>query len=607
MRVLRLAIGAGRCRVGMRCPGVGTSSERGMIRLPSRRVRYVACAVLLACVGSGRFALAAQFDVTTAADAGPGSLRQALLDAAAASGADDIVIAPGLGAITVSSELAWTGVAGTNPVTISGNGVHLDFGGAPRGFVDRAGKGLTISYMTITGVGPSTTGNAAPVLSEGGDMVLDHCTISGNTVVTTKGTAHWFDVAGAVLSEGGSVTILACTISGNVASGPGDGAGGVLSEGGPLVVSDSTIESNSVHAGGDAAGGLASEGGNVLVTGTTIGDNHATGGGDTAGGLLSEGGDVTVDASTFTSNCGATSGNFVSGNGIVSAGPAPVVTNTTVTDDPSACIGAIGSYFLPTRVKAKFDPAHPEKSTLVAAGLLDTGSGPCDLTQAATLVVGGLTFGAPALVPAGKSFKLAASGIALAITPNSSGSSRAKFKLKATGDLSGRIAPDGALALRFTQGAVGALGSVQLNGGKYALGRIRGALIAPKLYLRGLKAAVKGGGGDAFALVAGLATDGMTPGAASDVILQVGDGFTAAIAAASFARRGDKYAFKGSSPGITSLVVDYRKETITVRAKGVDLGAFVEGAQPVRVSIALGADRRDVPTRMVKKGRSLRY
>ncbi|MEK6260693.1 MAG: autotransporter domain-containing protein [Planctomycetota bacterium] len=49
---------------------------------PTRLARWVACASLLVAVGAGRIARAADFPITTANDAGSGSLRQAILDAA---------------------------------------------------------------------------------------------------------------------------------------------------------------------------------------------------------------------------------------------------------------------------------------------------------------------------------------------------------------------------------------------------------------------------------------------------------------------------------------------------------------------------------------------
>jgi hypothetical protein len=56
------------------------------------------------------------------------------------------------------------------------------------------------------------------------------------------------------------------------------------------------------------------------------------------------------------------------------------------------------------------------------------------------------------------------------------------------------------------------------------------------------------------------------------------------------------------------VVLDYKKETITIKAKGVDLGEFVEGSQPVNVTLGLGEDDvRQVQVRMVRKDKVLKY
>ncbi len=143
---------------------------------------------------------AAQFNVTTVEDSGAGSLRQALLDAAATPGVDEVIVQTALGVINVSSELSWIGVTGANAVTINGNGVRVDFNGAPRGFVEDGGNGVTIRNLEITGVGgtvnPSTDagvfgvvtiGDAAPVVSQGGAIVIENCTIFDNRVATPDG------------------------------------------------------------------------------------------------------------------------------------------------------------------------------------------------------------------------------------------------------------------------------------------------------------------------------------------------------------------------------------------------------------------------------------
>ena len=69
----------------------------------TRNLLLLFAATLLGAIAA-RPATAAQFNVTTAANSGPGSLRQALLDAAAAPGDDDVVLTPTVGTITVSSE-----------------------------------------------------------------------------------------------------------------------------------------------------------------------------------------------------------------------------------------------------------------------------------------------------------------------------------------------------------------------------------------------------------------------------------------------------------------------------------------------------------------------
>src|SRR5262245_51731320 len=96
-------------------------------RTPHRTLKVLLAALLTPMILAGadpQKAVASQFDVTTANDSGPGSLRQALLDAAALDGSDDVVIQAGLGPITLPSEIEWSGVIGTNAVTITGNGAR---------------------------------------------------------------------------------------------------------------------------------------------------------------------------------------------------------------------------------------------------------------------------------------------------------------------------------------------------------------------------------------------------------------------------------------------------------------------------------------------------
>src|SRR5262245_58717544 len=75
---------------------------------------------------------AATFDVMTLADSGPGSLRQAILDANTTSG-DDTITFSVAGTITLTTNLPWItdNVAivgpGTNDLTIDGAGSYYAF------------------------------------------------------------------------------------------------------------------------------------------------------------------------------------------------------------------------------------------------------------------------------------------------------------------------------------------------------------------------------------------------------------------------------------------------------------------------------------------------
>jgi hypothetical protein len=277
-------------------------------------------------------ASALQFDVTNTNDSGAGSLRQAIADAEANGGPDNVVVQPGLGTIHATSPIAW--ISG-GALTIEGNDVVVDFGGANTGFMDNTDEDLTIDSMTITGVGGLSDDDAGAVVAEGGNVTLGKCTITGNNVSSNDG-----DFAGALLSEGGTVTVNACTITGNTAHGTedaGDGAGGILSEGGNVTVSNSTISGNTVVADGDAGGGIDSEGGDIIITGSTINCNSATGGGDAAGGILNEGGEsFTIRTSDIIGNV-ATSSDGEAENSILSFPSDPVINDSTVSDDTTAC------------------------------------------------------------------------------------------------------------------------------------------------------------------------------------------------------------------------------------------------------------------------------
>ncbi len=266
----------------------------------------------------------------------------------------------------------------------------------------------------------------------------------------------------------------------------------------------------------------------------------------------------------------------------------------------------VQAYFLPKKLKYKRNTRDAAKSVLTAAGFLDTGPGVVDLSAPATLSLGGLDIPVPGLTAKGTSFLFKGQGLTFVVKASKVGSSRAVFKLKHQADFGDAIDPDGDITLRFDNGTIEGIGTVRLEAGKFALGKKRGSLTAPNLYPAKSKVKLLGGGKDGFTLVLGLATGGTTPNTAPDLTLEFGGDYVESVDGAAFTRSGDRWTYRGTG-GITSVVLDYLKETVTVKAKNIDLGNFIEGSQPVRLAVTLGTSGRSVEVRMGRKGKGLKY
>ncbi|MDG4595915.1 MAG: choice-of-anchor Q domain-containing protein [Candidatus Contendobacter sp.] len=280
---------------------------------------------------AGGHAQAATFTVTNLADAGLGSLRQAILDANGAAGADTITFQAGLtGTITLTTgQLAITDSVdiqgpGAAMITVSGNNASRVF----YLYNGSATLDVTISGLTITG------GNAnigAGIVDFDENLTLDNVTITGNTA-SGDGGGLWAD------GFSMNLTIRNSTISGNTS---GDDGGGIYVEdtGGPLLIQNTVISGNqatgngggvyfydpddpvtienstiSGNSAGGRGGGIylySPDSGAFTIRGTTIsGNNAATGGGVY---LYSPDHGGTIENSTISGNQ-ATAG---SGGGIV--------------------------------------------------------------------------------------------------------------------------------------------------------------------------------------------------------------------------------------------------------------------------------------------------
>ncbi|HEX8287179.1 MAG TPA: carboxypeptidase-like regulatory domain-containing protein [Pyrinomonadaceae bacterium] len=264
-----------------------------------RKRPFLLFAAILTAVFGSAFSLDAQaatFTVSTTADSGAGSLRQAVNDANAASSDDLILFDSELNgqAIVLANEIQ---VNNNGTLTISGNGANVltinGGAGTNRIFYSNAAS-VIITGMTLTGgngTGAVGGGDGGAIYANGGALVLDSVHITGNTSAGQGG--------GAAFVNGTNHQILNSTFSANTAAD----CGGFSIKGGTLNVTNSTISGNNATGVGSEiqSGGFCSSGETTLrsvtVTGNTAED---VGGIELEGGLLNLG-DTIVAGNTSSS------------------------------------------------------------------------------------------------------------------------------------------------------------------------------------------------------------------------------------------------------------------------------------------------------------------
>lgn len=161
-----------------------------------RHLRCWAVAALLAAAAPP--ALAEPLSVTTTADSGPGSLRQAMLSAMASPQASTITFAPSAnGVITLASPLPDVMATGGD-LTITGNGAAntvIDGAGLYRPFKAEWQSGLrfTLGKLTVRN-GFADQGQGGAILMQGGNsttlLTLDAVELVGNRATYNGGAAY---------------------------------------------------------------------------------------------------------------------------------------------------------------------------------------------------------------------------------------------------------------------------------------------------------------------------------------------------------------------------------------------------------------------------------
>ncbi|HEU4759484.1 MAG TPA: choice-of-anchor Q domain-containing protein [Dehalococcoidia bacterium] len=254
-------------------------------------------------------ALGATFTVTKTADTNDGacnvdcSLREAVVAANAAGGADTITVPAGTYTLTIAG--AGEDAAATGDLDITGN---LTITGAATSIID---GGVLDRVLHVTGaftvnISAVTVRNGSESLSGGGIYNAGSLTLT-STTVSSNSAAYG---AAIINKSGGSLTLNSSTLSGNTASQQG---GGILNESnGTLTLNGSTVSNNSATSSG---GGIVN-GGTATLDSTTVSGNVVSGDG---GGISNtSSGSLTLNSSTVSGNvAGAFGGGIYAGGSLI--------------------------------------------------------------------------------------------------------------------------------------------------------------------------------------------------------------------------------------------------------------------------------------------------
>jgi len=232
--------------------------------------------------------------VTTTADAGPGSLRAAIATAEATSYGGDIYFGNGVtGTITLASALPTISKnmvivgPGAGNLTISGNGLYQIFNSSGTMFL----SGLTLANGNFT----SMTGGGGAI-ANGGTLTVIDSIFSGDLSNSGGG--------GGAIDSGGTLAVNNCAFSGNSA-----GTGGAIEAYGAATITDSTFTGNT---GVDGGGAIDNDGTTTVTNSTFSGNSASSSSGDFGGGAIeSYGGTLTVINSTFSGNSASSEGGAI--------------------------------------------------------------------------------------------------------------------------------------------------------------------------------------------------------------------------------------------------------------------------------------------------------
>lgn len=203
--------------------------------------------------------------VTHTQDAGPGSLRQAFINAQKKAGADSITFDPALSGqtirltsvrITIARESEVKDISDWSPITVDaralpgGLTIHCDTGD---GWIFAERASVTLRGLTFTG----GRGAYGGFLLNSGGLTVEDCVFQDNHA----------SVNGGALGNNGTLRLVRCAFSGNSAQKNG----GALNSLGTVIAEDCTFSGNT----GGGGGAVIIGGGSAEFTRCTFAGNEA--------------------------------------------------------------------------------------------------------------------------------------------------------------------------------------------------------------------------------------------------------------------------------------------------------------------------------------------
>lgn len=294
--------------------------------------------------------------VVTNADSGTGSLRQAIIDAAANPGADTITFDPHVFTGGASNTIVLTTSDGLSAIDIfDSDGVTIDASALSKGIVLDCGVGgirhfsvsgtLTLRALGLTN-GDVTVGGAhlyggAIQCTGGSTLAMDRCTLSGSSAY----------IGGAIYNQG-NMSLTHCTFSGNRATN----VGGAIFNNGTATLIHCTLSSNEADDGtsnGDA-GAIYNPNGKTLNLSHTLISGNIT---RLSAQDIYNGGTINFSTQNFV-------GSGITNSGGSTSGPTPLTGNAML--GALADNGGLTRTMLPQSGSPCIDPTGGDTTSTLA-------------------------------------------------------------------------------------------------------------------------------------------------------------------------------------------------------------------------------------------------